>query len=816
MSISPELLLLVKSQDEDGLGKKISEKGADLEAKDSDGFTLLHIAAIDGEPKIISLLIDRGANVNAVTTSTNDTALTILSHRGSSKNALISVQELIKHGAAVNHQEKNGWSALMLASRSGKVEIAQEILRHGPFLDLQNVDGSTALMFAAENGHVEVVNMLIQSGANLNIQNTWSEGGATALTIAADLNHEKMVELLLTAGADVNLQTKRKMSALITACALGHKRIVQMFLEHKADVTLKNIDGHDAMQFAIANGHKEIEDMLREHGVKTTGVANFIPTYKDENMVSGMMLFGTEGMSNSEMAEVRELVQTAAQDVERESLQNEMHIDQSIEGMRALELFNLGVQFADKKLWVNAIDAFDEAVKLQPRFGEAWYAKGVAFLNMYCFSEGLLYLSEAISIDPSHAKPWYTMGLAYTHLRSGQDAIDYYKKSTELEPEMEQAWHNMAEELRLLGRKNEAISCYNHALSLNPNDSLAWHGLGKLKTDIKKINSAEEFEEGLENLEKAHSMGHKKASVVIEDAKKEWAMYQKLKKGDNSIYVCKRCKAFVEGFECPHCGRIRWGIMLVVVIMSLGCVGTAFLSLPGIGFLKYVGGFLLFMVLTTIISSHYKNLDYERMSRSAYMYPFVNIKLKGASTNNFTVIMSLLVGIALGYGFSLLTSKLININIFITLILMAVWGAYSFYVWAGICLGLEDRKKAFAFIAKADGIEFNLDNPNPKCMKISEFKPTQLGSLIGYKIATRKGLFFTIPFGLVWGHLAINYDVIKPLAGLKYIGSFITPANNPSFIVGIAISVIVGIITARSLGWMIGKVYEMFCYRKFK
>ncbi len=73
-------------------------KGADINAKDDDGFTPLHWTAIKGHKEIVELLIDNGANVNPKGDEFGMTPL----HKAASKGHREITELLIANGADVN------------------------------------------------------------------------------------------------------------------------------------------------------------------------------------------------------------------------------------------------------------------------------------------------------------------------------------------------------------------------------------------------------------------------------------------------------------------------------------------------------------------------------------------------------------------------------------------------------------------------------------------------------------------------------------------------------------------------------------------
>lgn len=108
---------------------------------------------------------------------------------------------LIDKGADINAQDKDGSTALILASDKGHEAVVRLLIDKGAGVNAQNKDGSTALILASEKGHAAVVRLLINRGADVNAQN---KDGLTALTLASDKGYEAVVQLLVDNGAGVN------------------------------------------------------------------------------------------------------------------------------------------------------------------------------------------------------------------------------------------------------------------------------------------------------------------------------------------------------------------------------------------------------------------------------------------------------------------------------------------------------------------------------------------------------------------------------------------------------------------------------------
>lgn len=78
---------------------------------------------------------------------------------------LPKVKRLLDAGAEVNFKNKDGITALMVASARGHTEIVQALLAKGAEVNTQDKDGVTALMYANTVDHREVKELLIKAGA---------------------------------------------------------------------------------------------------------------------------------------------------------------------------------------------------------------------------------------------------------------------------------------------------------------------------------------------------------------------------------------------------------------------------------------------------------------------------------------------------------------------------------------------------------------------------------------------------------------------------------------------------------------------------
>ncbi|KAH8149790.1 uncharacterized protein LAJ45_05942 [Morchella importuna] len=221
--------------------------GANVHAAPADerGFTALQIAAKCGDQKLVKLLIEKKANVNAAPAAYGLTALQASAIEGH----LTIVQLLLEKGADINAAPaaKGGLTALQAAVKGGHMGIIQLLIDKGAAINAAPAEtgGRTALQIASEKGNMEIFHFLLENKADVDAMPATYDG-QTALTAGVEGGHMGIVKILLHMGANVN--------------------------------TPSTIDRHTALQIAKERGFADIAQLLIEKGALDT-----IPITVDEN-----------------------------------------------------------------------------------------------------------------------------------------------------------------------------------------------------------------------------------------------------------------------------------------------------------------------------------------------------------------------------------------------------------------------------------------------------------------------------------------------------------------------------------------------------
>jgi ankyrin repeat protein len=213
---------------------------ADTNAREDDGRTALHYAAMKGREEIVKLLINGNADINAKTAK----RATPLHYAAGSGHKEV-VELLIAEGADVNAKEKRAGSPTPLDAakfvgqsyspqlKAALKETADLLRKHGGKTS-NWLKAAESIHIAAKAGHIEAVKKHLAEGADANGRDGVFEGD-TPLLHAVMNSRKEIVELLITEGANVNT---------------------------------KYDDGGTLLDF-IPKEYPEIADLLRKHGGKT-------------------------------------------------------------------------------------------------------------------------------------------------------------------------------------------------------------------------------------------------------------------------------------------------------------------------------------------------------------------------------------------------------------------------------------------------------------------------------------------------------------------------------------------------------------------
>ena len=157
--------------------------------KTNEGLTALHYAANKGNIQLLKLLIDNGANVDAVTNLGKN--LMHMAAEGNQPSMLIYL--ITEQHLSAQSVDENGSTPLHWACYLGSEEAVNFLLNLNVDINEQDKEKLTPLHLATNEGRENIVLKLLQKNANKNLANN---KGELPIDLARKKNHKRIVQLL--------------------------------------------------------------------------------------------------------------------------------------------------------------------------------------------------------------------------------------------------------------------------------------------------------------------------------------------------------------------------------------------------------------------------------------------------------------------------------------------------------------------------------------------------------------------------------------------------------------------------------------------
>lgn len=376
----------------------------------------------------IRSLVNAGADVNVINKH-GVTPLLMASQNGHTK----IVKMLLEAKADVNAANKtNGVTPLFLASQQGHTEIVKMLIDAKADVNAAITNGRTPLLQASVNDHSEIVRMLL--GAKANVNATEKTNGVTSLKLAAERGYTEIVALLLEAKADINAKDKNGVTPLFMASQQGYAEIVKLLIKAGADVKVKTNGGHTPLTQAKEMGHTKIVRLLEEAGALGSSA-------KEENLIGAGLQ--SQAVSSRFLRICEEAHQNYGAQARYGSGDATAMIEictKSIESGKLLSndlascFYYRGRGYLDEDSYDEAISDYSKVISFAPGSSELYYYRGLAHVGKDFVEKAIADYSMAIKLDPESAIAYYNRGMAYDLLGNKSKADQDYKRTYALDP----------------------------------------------------------------------------------------------------------------------------------------------------------------------------------------------------------------------------------------------------------------------------------------------------------------------------------------------------------------------------------------------
>ncbi len=172
----------------------------------------------------------------------------------------ISLEDMaycIDLGADLNFKDNLGHTPLFYAYHKGFLDRVDLLLKRGANLQIASIDEERLLCLAGQQGYAGIVQKLIENNVDLKSKNS-----VIGFEAACFKGYEDIVKILLDAGIDPRCKTDRGTTPLHAAAIGGKGTIVKMLLDRKVEVDARDNGGMTPLVFAGNQKNHEVVDLL--------------------------------------------------------------------------------------------------------------------------------------------------------------------------------------------------------------------------------------------------------------------------------------------------------------------------------------------------------------------------------------------------------------------------------------------------------------------------------------------------------------------------------------------------------------------------
>ncbi len=136
------------------------------------------------------------------------------------------------------------------------------------------------------------------------------------------------------------------------------------------------------------------------------------------------------------------------------------------QGMRQMVLNNVGNMLARNGFYNEALEAYGQAVALDPLHSYSYNGLGGVLRSLGRYSEAATMFRKAISIDPTNVYSYGNLGNLLIDSRRYTEAETVFRKAIAIDPDTSNSYYGLGLVLELFGHKEEAIKMYQKYIEL--------------------------------------------------------------------------------------------------------------------------------------------------------------------------------------------------------------------------------------------------------------------------------------------------------------------------------------------------------------
>ena len=151
-----------------------------------------------------------------------------------------------------------------------------------------------------------------------------------------------------------------------------------------------------------------------------------------------------------------------------------------------------------------AVQAFQEAIRLQPDLAEAHLRLGMAYAALdkkteaeESYKKAIELLKKVAQSDQKNADTFFYLGEAHTFLHQDEEAARAYRQATKLKGDDEEAFYQLGMAETRLANYPEATAAFQKALEIDPDDYRASDAIENAKEGTQRIKEGKKHAEDM-------------------------------------------------------------------------------------------------------------------------------------------------------------------------------------------------------------------------------------------------------------------------------------------------------------------------------
>jgi superkiller protein 3 len=156
----------------------------------------------------------------------------------------------------------------------------------------------------------------------------------------------------------------------------------------------------------------------------------------------------------------------------------------------AVSSFNkaLSLENAGEKL--QAIEAYKQAIGVNPKLKEAYNNLAALYADMGMFDKALINYEKVLSLDENYALAYYNLGMTFYALGRYDDAIKAFEKGGQLAPNDKDYLYFLGRAYSHVGEYAKAVTCFERVVEFDPGFYPGHFDLASVYMITNKFNQA--------------------------------------------------------------------------------------------------------------------------------------------------------------------------------------------------------------------------------------------------------------------------------------------------------------------------------------